>query len=314
LQRPNQSKICSINPRSVNNKSLAISDYIVTNDFDIVAITETWLGTTNIKTVLAELVPEGYKICQVSRSGHGGGVAVIHKASIDLELLESSRTASYDTFEYRDCSLAIKNYSLRLIVIYRPPPNKTNGIKAGTFLENELPKFLSQLATVNQNIVVVGDLNFHLDNPSNTETAKLNGMLQSFGMRQHVNEPTHTAGHTLDVVITRDTDDTVTDIVVSDPGFPDCSGNTSRDHYAVQFNASAAKPAPIRKLFQFRKQKSICVNDFKNDTMSSNLTNCVITNTDAEKLVDIYNDELALLLDKHAPLLTKTIVLRPSCP
>ena len=48
--------------------------------------------------------------------------------------------------------------------------------------------------------------------------------------------------------------------------------------------------------------------------MSSNLTNCVITNTDAEKLVDIYNDELSLLLDKHAPLLKKTIVLRPSCP
>ena len=82
----------------------------------------------------------------------------------------------------------------------------------------------------------------------------------------------------------------------------------------VQFNANAAKPAPIRKLVQFRKQKSICCNDFKNDIMSSNLTNCVITNTDADKLVDIYNEELSLLLDKHAPLLTKTIVLRPSCP
>jgi len=135
---------------------------------------------------------------------------------------------SYDTFEYMDCSLAIKNYSLRLSVIYRPPPSKTNGLNAGTFHENELPKFPSQLATVNQNIVVVGDLNFHLDNPSNTDTAKLNGILESFGMRQHVNEPTHTAEHTLDVVITRDTDDTVTDIVVSDPGFPDCSGNLTR--------------------------------------------------------------------------------------
>ena len=34
--------------------------------------------------------------------------------------------------------------------------------------------------------------------------------------------------------------------------------------------------------------------------MSSNLTNCVITNTDAEILVDFYHDELLLLLDKHA--------------
>jgi len=29
-----------------------------------------------MKTVIAELVPEGYTICHVPRSGRGGGVAV----------------------------------------------------------------------------------------------------------------------------------------------------------------------------------------------------------------------------------------------
>ncbi|KAH3718012.1 hypothetical protein DPMN_060809 [Dreissena polymorpha] len=36
---------------------------------------------------------------------------------------------------------------------------------------------------------------------------------------QHVKEPTHVRGHTLDVVITRDTVDTVSNVVVTDPDF-----------------------------------------------------------------------------------------------
>ena len=36
--------ICCLNCRSVKNKTEAINDYIVSNDFDIVALTETWLG------------------------------------------------------------------------------------------------------------------------------------------------------------------------------------------------------------------------------------------------------------------------------
>ena len=38
-------KICSINPRSVKNITLQLCDYIIPNDFDIVTLTETWLGT-----------------------------------------------------------------------------------------------------------------------------------------------------------------------------------------------------------------------------------------------------------------------------
>lgn len=37
-------------------------------------------------------------------------------------------------------------------------------------------------------------------------------------MRQHVTEPTHVAGRILDVLITRDTDSTVSNEEISDPG------------------------------------------------------------------------------------------------
>jgi exonuclease III len=165
-------KVCSINPRSLKNKALSISDYIVTNDFDIVAFTETLLGTASDRPVIAELVPNGFKICHVPRNSHGWGVAITYKTSIGLKLLESSRNMLFTTFEYMDCNITIKNYSLRLAVVYRPPRNKQNGLKSSTFLENELPSFLAQLASVDKNIIIVGDLNVHLDYRSSADTAK----------------------------------------------------------------------------------------------------------------------------------------------
>ena len=52
-------------------------------------------------------------------------------------------------------------------------------------------------------------------------------------MRQHVGEPTHIGGHTLDVVITRDTDNVVSNVEVTGPGLFDSSGKVARDNLAV---------------------------------------------------------------------------------
>lgn len=119
-------KICSINPRSVKNKTIAICDFILSNDFDLVAFTETWLGSTVDKTWSSELVPNGYRIQQVPRPGktRGGGVAIIYKANIDFKMLTSSSDGHFSTFEYIDCNIALNKSSLRLSVIYRPPPSQ----------------------------------------------------------------------------------------------------------------------------------------------------------------------------------------------
>ncbi|XP_052761992.1 uncharacterized protein LOC128204630 [Mya arenaria] len=301
-------------PRSVKNKTLAFSDYITSNDFDIVAVTETWLGGPGDKACIAELVPSGYKIDHVPRQGRGGGVAVIHKAPLKLSMLASSHNTNVTSFEYMDCNITIKNFSLRLAVVYRPPPNKQNGIKTTTFLDDEWPTFLANFTTAENDIIVVGDVNFHLDNRSNPNTSKFNSVLEACGMRQHVTEPTHVAGHILDVLITRDTGTTVSNVEISDPGLPDNNGNTSRDHFAVVFNASASKPPPVRKTVTYRKLKSIDVDEFKTDILESDILNSVNDSLNVDELVDAYNDGLYSLLDKHAPLKSKTVVLRPMNP
>lgn len=119
-----------------------------------------------------------------------------------------------------------------------------------------------------------------------------------------MHEPTHIHGHTLDLVITRATDNIVSDIYTTRPDFT--------DHYPVHFRLACEKPTCLRKTITYRKLKSIDVDNFREDiTNSSLLTDPV---TDLFHAVTHYNTLLSELLDTHAPLITRSVSLRPRAP
>lgn len=64
-ERENKVSLVSLNPRSVKNKATSINDFIISNNVDILALTETWLGTTVDKSVISELTPCGYNMYQI---------------------------------------------------------------------------------------------------------------------------------------------------------------------------------------------------------------------------------------------------------
>ena len=100
--------------------------------------------------------------------------------------------------------------SIRFFIIYRPPSSQ---IKA--FLEYFV-SLLEQLVPISGNLLIVGAFNFHLDDSNNTDAIKLHNPLESFNLKQHVATPTHSRGHTLDLII-RSEDDLLDGIVVRDP-------------------------------------------------------------------------------------------------
>jgi len=53
-------------------------------------------------------------------------------------------------------------------------------------------------------IVICGDFDIHVDRSDDTYAVRSGQLPQSFGLVQHVKEPTHAAGHTLDLVITKE--------------------------------------------------------------------------------------------------------------
>ena len=51
--------------------------------------------------------------------------------------------------------------------------------------------------------MITGDFIFHVDDINNPETRKILDLLESFRLEQHVDQPIHRDGHTLDLYITR---------------------------------------------------------------------------------------------------------------
>ena len=73
------SQVCRIlNIRSLKNKTTSLFDFIVSQNIDVLALTETWLCCGN-NAVLNELLPPGYDIGHVDRERRGDGVALIYK-------------------------------------------------------------------------------------------------------------------------------------------------------------------------------------------------------------------------------------------
>ena len=101
-------------------------------------------------------------------------------------------------------------------MVYRPPTSARNTLMTRTLFD-EWTSFIEHLSIDHNNIIIVGDVNFHLDVNSNNDARKFNDSLATCGLVQHVNEPTHQKGHTLDVVITKDSNAIISKLEFTDP-------------------------------------------------------------------------------------------------
>ena len=180
-------------------KATVICDLIGDNDIDIRAITETWLST-NDSISTGRITPAGYQLLHVPRAhGTGGGVAVVYKSTFVTRQLDIPNAK---TFELMGLHISNGSQSTRLIVVYRPPPNTKNGYTTSEFLA-EFSQLMDIMAMDTPNVLVAGDFNFHMDNISNNDTRRFLDLLEVADLKQHVEGPTHVAGHTIDLLITR---------------------------------------------------------------------------------------------------------------
>ena len=120
-----------------------------------------------------------------------------------------------------------------------------------------------------EEIIVTGDLNFHLDNKSDCDGRKFIEMLNDRGLVQHVIGATHVSGHTLNVIIIRDN----SPILIGTPSIEDShicddTGVASLDRLAVLCLLNIVKPARQRKLLTIRKINNINIESFNADLNS----------------------------------------------
>ena len=106
-------------------------------------------------------------------------------------------------------------------------------------------------------LVIAGDFNFHLDNPSDVDAAKFSDLLATCGqVVQHVSVPTHSSVHILDLIITRSSND----VHAMEPKvtFP------ISDHWFIECKLSAPRLALCVKELHYRQYKKVDIDLFQN--------------------------------------------------
>ena len=187
-------------------------------------------------------------------------------------------------------SIQISSEGVIFHVLYRPP-----NLPKSQFLD-KFGMFLEGAALSGCENILLGDLNFHLDQ-DDTWTLKFYDILKQFSFTQLGNTPTHIQGHILDALYIRDS--------FSCAICQKVTGGLS-DHQAIIFSLIF----PVRQSCKFQrvsihKIHKINILDFRMDILKSDLIRCPYKT--ASLLRHQYFNTLRSLLDKHAPIKKKNI-------
>ena len=203
-----------LNANSVGSKYVTICNEITDRKLDVCLLTETHHSSTR-DTSLLRCVPANCVLHDVPRPSKGandrnyGGVAAIINSRLKYHEIKSSARA--ETFESLAFTVSGQS-TVAVLLIYRPGSQQVSNL-----FFDELTRYLETLALYKCQIVVAGDLNIHIERKDDTDALRLLDLLSSFDCIQHVQEPTHTRGGTLDHVFTR-RDEAIFDVNVDPAG------------------------------------------------------------------------------------------------
>ena len=217
-----------LNVRSLLNKTFIRNDLILDNKLDGLLLTETWLGT-DAPTVLTEASPPDFYFLFSTRVGKkGGGTASFFKNTLKSNEVSFN---SYSSFEHH--AFVFSSPPVLSISVYRPPQHSS------TFI-SDFADLLTIIHATYDRILITGDFNIHVNKSSDSMSRDFLNLLNCMDFYQHVTQPTHNRGHTLDLVITYGLStgvSSVADLAIS-------------DHYCVFFNITSFNPqsAPVRTM------------------------------------------------------------------
>ncbi|XP_061463050.1 uncharacterized protein LOC133375459 [Rhineura floridana] len=252
---------------------------------DLACITETWVVEQG-GVSLSQLCPPGYLVQHHGRSeGRGGGVAVVYKSSISLT---KHHVHAITGLECLHLVLGQRD-RLGILLVYRPPCCPMASL-------TELTEVVSEVLLRSPRLLVLGDVNIYAK-------ATLSGAAQDFmdamttmGLSQRVSGPTHTSGHTLDLVFTTGHGDSDLDV-----GSLTSLPLSWSDHCLLKFRLSVAFSlckggGPIKMVCPRRLMNpngfQRALGDFPADR----------TGAPVEALANLWNAEMTRAVDTIAPV------------
>ena len=185
-------------------------------NIDILGLTETWLKPDDRSVyTIRDISPTGYAFVDTPRpNGNGGGVGLLYRKNLKMEQIKSD---PFKYFEFKELLLHSSASIIRIIVIYRPPISVKNGHTHAAFLD-DFSSLLERLVSSTGRLLLAGDFNFHVNDPSDNTANKFLDLLSCFNLEVcNVYTPTHKNNNVLDVIVTRSSEETVLNVSVNDP-------------------------------------------------------------------------------------------------
>ena len=178
-----------LNAQPIRNKDTMICDYIMDNKIDVTLITETWITDQDqIWLDCCDFKQHSLNIDTSNRQQRkGGGLALISRSNIIVKHLRKSSTRS---FEYAIWKIIQGSYNITILLIYHPPYSEKCPITNNMFVD-DFSDFLSEFLMTYENILVMGNFNFHHNNLNNPDTQMFSNTMFALGLKQRVNFFTH---------------------------------------------------------------------------------------------------------------------------
>ena len=296
------------NARSVRNKTSSIADNILDQSLDILVLTETWLRQDD-DLVCGELTPPGYVLHHRPRV-HGnegyGGVGILIKENIKVEKLNADKNLL--SVEVLQCRMKMNNDILHAVIVYRPPPSSSNRLTWKLFLE-EFSNLLSNLTCLSGKLILLGDINIHLNDMNDPRTREFCDMLAVNNLTQLIQRETHTHGNTLDVVCVRQSEDLVdlSSLDVFPPGI-------WSDHSWITLRLFLKPPLLPRKKIEYRPWKRLDEAAFTEGLQNILTSVCSGPHSRATEMLADFVMRFKELIDNLIPTRTKLVSSRPAPP
>ena len=281
-------RVGTVNTRSIKNKSDLIMEASKLENLDFLVISETWLKEQDAHWVAtSSLATAEYRIQTINRQGkQGGGVALLHKNR--YQVTRDHNAPQLDLVEYGIWSTRVRNKILTIAGLYHPPLGNTRNTPA-RFLD-QVSQLVQYLFINHKNLVLLGDFNVHVNKLDNQDTQAYIDTMEALGLVQHIDQPTHQLGNTLDLIYT----ESLEPIPVSH-GF---TSNFISDHCLVGIELEIRKHQVRIESSKTRNYKNFNTSSFETSFNDST----ILEQDNFEQAVKALEKELTRTLDELAPM------------
>ena len=165
----------------------------------------------------------------------GGGGLICSRALLNVRVVPNHMDVS--SFEFLEITFSFHLQNIRMAILHRPGHPGTDRA-----FREEFGQFLEILSACLEKLVICGDFDYWLDNPSlKPYSNEFMSLLDINNMSNYVQMPTHISGHILNLVLTPGGVDLVNRVEVSP------IDRRISDHAHITFELDVIGPATYSK-------------------------------------------------------------------